>query len=98
MGSTYVDFQGQGFKARDATLEISLLFLVDEIDRLENLPQWLNEVRQEGRRRLHLPSARSLTLSLPPASDTRCTDARPSLSQSRSAPIVANLQFSHSAR
>jgi hypothetical protein len=38
MGSTYVDFQGQGFKARDATLEISLPLLVDEIDRLENPP------------------------------------------------------------
>jgi len=47
MGSTYVAFHGQGFEASDATLELWLLLLVDEIDRLENPPQWLREVRQE---------------------------------------------------
>jgi hypothetical protein len=47
MGSTYVDFHGQGFEASDATLEVWLLLLVDEIDRLENPPQWLKEVREE---------------------------------------------------
>jgi hypothetical protein len=47
MGSTYVDLHGQGFEASDATLEVWLLLLVDEIDRLENPPQWLKEVREE---------------------------------------------------
>jgi hypothetical protein len=36
MGSTYVDFDGQGFEASDAALKVWLLLLVDEIDRLEN--------------------------------------------------------------
>lgn len=47
MGSTYVDFQGQGFEASDATLEVWLMLLVDEIDRLESPPEWLKEVRLE---------------------------------------------------
>jgi hypothetical protein len=47
MGSTYVDFRGQGFEASDATLEVWLLLLVDEIDRLENPPHWLKEIREE---------------------------------------------------
>lgn len=47
MGSTYVDFHGQGFEASDATLEVWLLLLVDEIDRLENSPPWLKEIREE---------------------------------------------------
>jgi hypothetical protein len=47
MGSTYVDFHGQGFEASDATLEVWLLLLVDEIDRLENPPPWLKEIREE---------------------------------------------------
>lgn len=47
MGSTYVDFHGQGFEASDATLEVWLQLLVDEIDQLQNPPQWLMEVRDE---------------------------------------------------
>ncbi|HWS63194.1 MAG TPA: hypothetical protein VN325_10610 [Steroidobacteraceae bacterium] len=47
MGSTYVDLHGQGFEASDATLQVWLLLLVDEIDRLENPPQWLKEVGEE---------------------------------------------------
>lgn len=49
MGSTFVEFQGRGFEASDATLEIWLLLLVDEINTLSTLPEWLYEAREEWR-------------------------------------------------
>jgi hypothetical protein len=45
MSSTFVEFQGQGFHANDATLEVWLALLVDEIDALEEVPDWLDEMR-----------------------------------------------------
>lgn len=47
MGSTFVDFQGQGFEAYDATLEVWLHLLVGEIDKQESVPAWLQEARAE---------------------------------------------------
>lgn len=47
MGSTYVEFRGRGFEASDATLEIWLLLLVEEIDSLPSRPRWLQDVREE---------------------------------------------------
>lgn len=47
MGSTFVEFHGRGFEANDAQIEVWLLLLVDEIDKLANLPDWLKEVRRD---------------------------------------------------
>jgi hypothetical protein len=47
MGSTFVDFKGHGFEANDATLEVWLALLVDEIDRMPDAPQWLRDLREE---------------------------------------------------
>jgi hypothetical protein len=45
MGSSFVEFRGKGFEANDATLEVLLTLLVDEIDRLPDPPKWLREIR-----------------------------------------------------
>ncbi len=47
MGSTFIEYRGRGFEAGDATLEVWLSLLVREIDRLDDLPQWLRETRDE---------------------------------------------------
>lgn len=47
MGSTFVDFRGQGFEASDPALEIWLLLLVGAIDEWPSPPDWLKEVREE---------------------------------------------------
>jgi hypothetical protein len=47
MGSTFVDFKDHGFEANDATLEVWLALLVDEIDRMQDAPQWLRDLREE---------------------------------------------------
>src|ERR1051325_4316007 len=45
MGSSFIDFRGYGFWARDATIEVWLYLLVQESDRLETKPDWLKETR-----------------------------------------------------
>jgi hypothetical protein len=47
MGSTFVRFHDRGFEANDAQIEVWLLLLIDEIDKLTNPPAWLSEVRRE---------------------------------------------------
>lgn len=47
MGSTFVEFRNRGFEASDATIEIWLLLLVDEIDKVTNPSDWLKGVREE---------------------------------------------------
>jgi hypothetical protein len=47
MGSTFVDFGGQGFEAGDPILEVWLLLLVDEIDKMDSAPAWLKALRAE---------------------------------------------------
>jgi hypothetical protein len=47
MGSTFVSFRDRGFEASDSALEIWLRLLVDEIDKLPNVPSWLRETREE---------------------------------------------------
>ncbi len=47
MSSTYVDYRNRGFEANDAALELWLALLVKEIDSLEDIPDWLAEVREE---------------------------------------------------
>jgi len=45
MGSSFIDFKNYGFWARDAGIEVWLYLLVQEIDRLESIPDWLKETR-----------------------------------------------------
>jgi|RhiMetdeSRZDD1v2_1073273.scaffolds.fasta_scaffold1058722_2 hypothetical protein len=45
MGSSYTEFQGNGFWCRDTALEIWLYLLVQEIDRHKPLPEWLAAAR-----------------------------------------------------
>ncbi len=45
MGATYIDFRGKGFEASDCHIEIWLALMVDEIDKLDQPPDWLHEVR-----------------------------------------------------
>ena len=47
MSSTYVAFRDRGFEANDAVLEVLLALLVTEIDRLQDAPDWLREIREE---------------------------------------------------
>jgi hypothetical protein len=47
MGSTYVDFDGRGFDAKDVIIGLWLSLLVDEIDLLSEVPGWLKEARDE---------------------------------------------------
>lgn len=47
MGSTFVDFNSKGFEANDAQIEIWLLLLVAEIEKLTHPPDWLEEARRE---------------------------------------------------
>jgi hypothetical protein len=45
MGSSFTEFQGNGFWCRDPALEIWLYLLVQEIDKHRPLPQWLAAAR-----------------------------------------------------
>ena len=45
MGSSYTEFQGNGFWCRDPALEIWLYLLVQEINKRKPLPQWLATAR-----------------------------------------------------
>ena len=45
MGTSFIDFKGYGFWARDASIELWLYLLVQEIDKLESKPEWLKEAR-----------------------------------------------------
>ncbi|GIK37925.1 MAG: hypothetical protein BroJett011_17580 [Chloroflexota bacterium] len=47
MGTSFIDFKDYGFWARDPTLEVWLYWLVQEIDKLDSLPEWLKEAREE---------------------------------------------------
>jgi hypothetical protein len=47
MSSTFVRFRGQGFEANDTALEVWLALLVREIDKMDLVPDWLHEVRDE---------------------------------------------------
>lgn len=45
MGSSFIDFKDYGFWARDGAIEVWLYLLVQEIDKLESVPDWLKEAR-----------------------------------------------------
>ena len=45
MGSSFIDFKDYGFWARDAGIEAWLYLLVQEIDKLDPIPEWLKEAR-----------------------------------------------------
>lgn len=47
MGSTFIDFRGQGFEANDSAIAVLLVLLVREIDKLDQMPDWLREARDE---------------------------------------------------
>jgi hypothetical protein len=47
MGTSFTDFNGKGFWTRDPLLEVWLGALVQEIDHLSSLSEWLTLVRQE---------------------------------------------------
>ncbi|MCA1603054.1 MAG: hypothetical protein LC776_15940 [Acidobacteria bacterium] len=45
MGSSFIDFKEYGFWGWDGAIEGWLYFLVQEIDKLESIPDWLREAR-----------------------------------------------------
>jgi hypothetical protein len=45
MGSSFIDFNGSGFWARDTHIDLWLYLLVQEIDELESIPDWLSGAR-----------------------------------------------------
>ena len=45
MGSSFIDFKESGFWARDTHIDLWLYLLVQEIDELEAIPDWLREAR-----------------------------------------------------
>ena len=47
MSTSRVLFRGEGFVANDATLEVWLALLVDEIDLLPDPPDWLLDLRDD---------------------------------------------------
>jgi len=47
MGSTFIDYRAQGFEANDGAIEVLLALLVQEIDKLDQIPDWLREARDE---------------------------------------------------
>lgn len=71
MGSTFVEFRGRGFEANDATIEIWLLLLVDEVDQLTNPPGWLEEARKEW----HLQATAGFGFGVMPGLDAVVTSA-----------------------
>jgi hypothetical protein len=46
MGSSFIDYKDYGFWARDTHIELWLYLLVQEIDKLESIPDWLKETRE----------------------------------------------------
>jgi hypothetical protein len=46
MGSSYVAFQGKGYWARDDMIEDWLAYLVQAIDELREIPDWLRQPRE----------------------------------------------------
>lgn len=46
MGKSFTDFDGHGFWANDGKLEIWLMALCDEVDRMGDAPVWLLEARK----------------------------------------------------
>ncbi len=65
MSSTYVRFRDRGFEANDSILEIWLALLVKEIDRLQDVPDWLRETRDEW----HLQSTAGFGFGVIPGLD-----------------------------
>lgn len=47
MGSTYIEYKGKGFEADDFAIEVWLMLIVQEIDKLDPAPAWLAEMREE---------------------------------------------------
>jgi hypothetical protein len=47
VGSSFVDFHGDGFWVQDGSLEIWLALLVETIDRIPEPPRWLLELREQ---------------------------------------------------
>jgi hypothetical protein len=45
MGSSFIDFRDYGFWSRDIGIELWLYLLIQEIDNLESIPDWLREAR-----------------------------------------------------
>jgi hypothetical protein len=46
MGSSFIDFKGYGFWARDTHIDLWLYLLVREIDKLESRADWLEAARE----------------------------------------------------
>ena len=70
MGSTYVDFRGQGFEADDSALEVWLALLVREIDKMDQTPAWLRDIRDEW----HLQATAGFGFGVMPGLDRFITD------------------------
>jgi hypothetical protein len=49
MGSSFTEYQGKGFWARDGDVEMLLFVLAQEADRLNECPSWLKEAKSHWR-------------------------------------------------
>jgi hypothetical protein len=47
VGSSYTDFKGNGFWARDGQVEVWLYLLVEEINLIKDAPSWLKKLQEE---------------------------------------------------
>lgn len=47
MGSSFIEFNNYGFWAKDSSIEVWLYLLVIEIDKIEDLPDWLKKTREQ---------------------------------------------------
>ena len=45
MGTSFTEFRGDGFWARDVALQVWLRFLTEEVDRSRDVPEWLKKAR-----------------------------------------------------
>jgi hypothetical protein len=70
MSSTTVTFRGKEFEAADSVLAVWLELLVHEIDRLEEVPPWLREARDEW----HLQATAGFGFGVIPALDEFVVD------------------------
>src|SRR5580700_5178059 len=56
MGDSYIWFSGHDFNATDGPIEIWLLLLVEQIDRLSGVPGWLKDARDHWLRQATVES------------------------------------------
>ncbi len=70
MGSSYTDFRGKGFTAKDGQVCVWLFLLVEEIEKVETPPAWLCELKKH----FHEQSTLSINGCVNPDLDELVTD------------------------